>query len=69
MQDRFTFPDSLAGLQLAFDTTLTQRRFGARTRLVTHTQTVGKLPAFTLHTVVSEPATRLTRKERGLYGA
>jgi hypothetical protein len=67
MQDRFSFPDSLAGLQLAFDTTLTQRRLGASTRLVTHTQTVGKLPAFVLHTVVCEPAPRPNRKERGCY--
>ena len=67
MQDRFTFPDSLTGLQLAFDTTLTQRRFGAKTRLVTHTQAVGKLPAFVLHTVVATPTPRPTRAERGCF--
>jgi hypothetical protein len=66
-EDRFTFPDSFAGLEHALFTTLTQRRFGAKTRLVTHTQAVGKLPAFVLHTVVATPAPRPTRAERGCF--
>lgn len=37
-EDRFTFADSFAGLEHALFTTLLQRRFGAKTRLVTHTE-------------------------------
>jgi hypothetical protein len=63
-EDRFTFADSFTGLEHAFFTTLVQRGFGARTRLATHTQTVGE-KTFVLHTVVATPAPRPTRTERG----
>ena len=62
--DRFTFADSFTGLSHALFTTLLHRAHGCKTRLVTHTQTVGK-QVFTLHTVLSTPAPRPTRAERG----
>ena len=63
--DRFSFADSFTGLEHAFFTSLNLRRHGHRTRLVTHTQTVGKMPPFVLHTVVSVPPERPTRAQRG----
>lgn len=63
-EDRFTFADSVTGLEHALFTTLQQRAQGARTRLVTHTQTIGE-KTFVLHTVVATQAPRPTRKERG----
>lgn len=64
LKDRFTFADSVTGLEHAFDTTLTMRRHGYRTRLETTTMNVGKL-TFVLHTVVATPPPRPTRAERG----
>jgi len=65
MADHFTFADSVTGLETAFELTLALRRSGFRTRLVTTTQTCGKLPPFTLHTVHATPPPRPTRRERG----
>jgi len=65
MTDRFTFADSVTGLATAFELTLALRRAGFRTRLGTTTQTCGKLPPFTLHTVYATPAPRANRTARG----
>ena len=62
--DRFTFANSTTGLEHALFTTLLHRAHGCRTRLVTHTQTVGK-QTFVLHTVHSESVPRPTRAKRG----
>ena len=64
MEDRFTFANSTTGLEHALFTTLLHRAHGCRTRLVTHTQTVGK-QTFVLHTVHSTPVPRPTRAKRG----
>jgi hypothetical protein len=58
--DRFTFADSVTGLEHALVVTLSLRRAGFKTRLVTST-----LAGFTLHTVVSTPPKRPNRKARG----
>ena len=65
MEDRYTFADSFTGLEQAFHTSLHLRRHGHRTRLVTHSMTVGKMEPFVLRTVVAVPPLRPTRKERG----
>lgn len=64
MEDCMTFADSFTGLEHALFTTLLHREHGCKTRLVTHTQTVGK-QVFTLHTVHSTPAPRPNREQRG----
>jgi hypothetical protein len=65
-EDLFTFADSFTGLSHALFTTLLHRAHGCRTRLVTHTQSVGK-QCFVLHTIHSEPAPRPNRRERGCH--
>lgn len=65
MQDRFSFADSITGLQLAFDTTLRLRRYGCRTRLVTVPIMLTQGMPAVMYTVVSTPAPRPTRAERG----
>lgn len=64
MEDRYTFADSTTGLEHALEVTLVNRRYGYKTRLVTHTQTVGK-ETYTLHTVIATPPARPNRAERG----
>jgi hypothetical protein len=64
MEDRMTFADSFTGLEHALFTTLLHREHGCKTRLVTHSMSVGK-KTFVLHTVLSTPAPRPNRLERG----
>jgi len=60
--EHYTFPDTVAGLEAAFERTLTLRHFGFKTRLATrvfgHT---------TVQTVVATPPKRPNRKDRGCY--
>ena len=63
--EHYTFPNNAHGLAHAWDCALHLRAFGYRTRLATRLWK-GK---FVVHTVVAVPPERLTRKERGLYGA
>jgi len=58
--ERYSFPDSEAGLTQALHTTLTLRHFGFKTRLATR-----ELSRFTVHTVIATPAPRPNRRERG----
>ena len=62
MTEQFMFADSEQGLTLALLTTLSLRRHGFTTRLVT--TEVGHTP---LHTVHATPAPRPTRKMRGCF--
>ena len=60
MVEHYTFADSVAGLARAFSTTLSLRRAGFKTRLVTR-----RIAGFVVHTVIATPPKRATRKERG----
>ena len=64
MEDHYSFADSFTGLEHAFDLARQLRAHGCKTRMVTQTVTVGK-QAFVLHTVLSCPAPRPNRLERG----
>jgi len=61
MTEHYSFPDTVAGLTLAMELTLSLRRFGYRTRLVTR-----NVAGFVLRTVVATPPAHPSRKERGL---
>jgi len=58
--EHHTFPDTVAGLELAWQVSVSRRRNGWRTRLATR-----QWGAFTVHTVVAVPPKRPNRKERG----
>jgi hypothetical protein len=60
MQELRTFPDSEVGLTLAWETSLSLRRAGFKTRLATR-----QWGPTTVHTVVAEPPKRSNRKLRG----
>jgi hypothetical protein len=57
MTDRYTFADSVTGLQHAFDTTLNLRRHGYKTRLAT--RELHHSSVFTVHTVLATPPARV----------
>ncbi len=61
MTDHFTFADNVAGLTHAFETTLSLRRAGFKTRLATR-----RIARTIVQTVVATPKKRPTRRERGL---
>jgi hypothetical protein len=61
--ENYTFPDNVAGLEAALETTLSLRRFGFKTRLA-HRQLTRMT---TVVTVVATPPKRPNRKERGCY--
>jgi len=60
MTNTFCFADNVAGLMHAFNTTLSQRRAGNKTRLVQV-----RVAGFTLQCVESTPPVRPNRKARG----
>lgn len=60
MIERFTFADSVTGLDHAWTVTLSLRARGFKTHLETY-----EFKGFTLHTVVATPSRRPSRKERG----
>ncbi len=60
MTEHYTFADTAAGLKHAWDTAVSLRRGGFKTRLVTR-----RISMSMVHTVLATP-TRLSRKERGL---
>jgi hypothetical protein len=63
MRDHYTFPDNVAGLVAALETTLSLRLSGFKTRVV-HRQLTRMTTVFT---VVATPPKRPNRKERGCY--
>lgn len=58
--EHYTFPDTTHGIKLAWDTAVSLRRHGFKTRLATRQWGV-----FTVHTVIATPPKRPNRKERG----
>ena len=65
MEERYSFADSITGLEHAFDTSLNLRRHGHRTRLVTVPIMLTQGVPGVMHTVISTPPTRPNRTERG----
>lgn len=61
MTEHYTLPDTAAGLQQAWDTAVSLRRHGFKTRLATR-----QWGRTTVHTVIATPKKRPSRKERGL---
>jgi hypothetical protein len=59
MEERFSFADSITGLEHAFTTTLALRRFGFTVRLETHS-----IKGYTIHTVIAKPPARPNRTAR-----
>ena len=59
MTEYYSFPDTPAGLLLAWQTSVTLRRYGFTTRLVTR-----NVAGFVLRTVVAVPPARPNRSVR-----
>jgi hypothetical protein len=60
MPEHYTFADNVAGLTQAWETTLSLRRAGFKTRLATR-----QIAQTTVQTVVATPPKRPNRKQRG----
>jgi hypothetical protein len=65
MEDRYSFPDSFAGLVHAWNTSVHLRRYGHSTRLVEVPITLTKGIPGVMHTVIATPPARPNRAERG----
>ena len=68
MEDRYTFADSETGLTMALYVTLTRRRYGHKTRLVTQPVKLTQGIYGEMHTVIAKPPARPNRKERDPSG-
>ena len=62
--EHYTFPNNAHGTAHAWECAVHLRAFGYVTRLATR-----QWGSYTVVTVIAMPPARLTRKERGLYGA
>ena len=63
--DRFTFADSETGLTMALYVTLTRRRHGFKTRMVTKPVKLTQGIYGETHTVIATPPARPNRAARG----